>query len=386
MRGLWKAFRYSGVGTFCAGIVMVIQGCSLDREGALGLILLLLLQFCSGPVADLGDGDGGATTPPFTLMYYSTNGAVTGVQRANLDGTGSEILICAPACAGPNQSSAFSSILGIALDLNAGHIYIPDDSNALIVRTALDGSGFVNRICRVGPCTGGTVDSEFDQPTDITLDLAAGKMYWVDSSGVVGERVKRANLDGSGSENLVCQAGPCTGGNINADMDSPRGIALDIAAGKMYWTNGNPSNRIMRANLDGSSSENILCNALCAGGEVNAAIDSPTYIALDIASGKMYWTDRSADHIMRANLDGTGSEILICQAACGQINADVNDPRGIALDLARSKMYWANVGSDRIMRANLDGSGSENVLCAAACAGGQVDASVADPEGFKLAF
>jgi len=384
MRHLWKAFRYSGVGTFCAGIVMVIQGCSLDREGALGLILLLLLQFCSGPVADMGEG-GATATSPFTFMYYSTNnGDVTGVQRANLDGTGSEILTCEALCAGPNETSAWSAVEGIALDLNAGHIYIPDDSSAIIARTNLDGSGFVNRICRTAPCTGGTVDSELDEPIDIALDVAAGKMYWVDSSGTFGHRVERANLDGSSGENLVCQTGPCTGGNINPDIENPAGIALDIAAGKMYWTNGNPSGRIMRANLDGGSSENLVCETICAGGEVNASIDAPNYIALDIASGKMYWTDRFADHIMRANLDGTGSEIIICQAGCGQINADVDAPQGIALDLAIGKMYWANSG--RIMRANLDGSGSENILCAAACPGGQVDPNVDEPEGIKLAF
>ena len=55
--------------------------------------------------------------------------------------------------------------------------------------------------------------------------MAAGKMYWTES-GITGtEKTKRANLDGSEVEDLV----------EGLDM---RDIALDVAAGKMYWVGG----------------------------------------------------------------------------------------------------------------------------------------------------
>ena len=72
----------------------------------------------------------------------------------------------------------------------------------------------------------------------------------------------------------------------------------------------------------------------------------------------MYWTDSDwqvdgTDRIQRANLDGTQRRNLT--------NADMRlaVPTGIALDLARGKMYYADTFRDTIRRANLDGSNVE---------------------------
>jgi len=51
MKSLLRMIRYSSIGVFFAGIVSVLAGCT-EREGILGIVLLILLQFCSGPVAD----------------------------------------------------------------------------------------------------------------------------------------------------------------------------------------------------------------------------------------------------------------------------------------------------------------------------------------------
>ncbi len=55
-------------------------------------------------------------------------------------------------------------------------------------------------------------------PDDIDL---AGKMYWTDFDA---DKIQRADLDGANVEDLV------TG------LTDPFGIALDPAAGKIYWT------------------------------------------------------------------------------------------------------------------------------------------------------
>jgi hypothetical protein len=68
----------------------------------------------------------------------------------------------------------------------------------------------------------------------------------------------------------------------------------------------------------------------------------------------MYWTEREAGDIRRANLDGSGQEILV---------RNLSTPLGaIALDLAAEKMYWANLGTNEIQRANLDGTGKEILI------------------------
>ena len=60
-------------------------------------------------------------------------------------------------------------------------------------------------------------------------------------------------------------------------------------------------------------------------GQVNPAA------AADNLTQKMYWTDAIADRIQRANLDGSGVDNLV---------TGVDAPLGIALDLGRGKMYW----------------------------------------------
>ena len=51
---------------------------------------------------------------------------------------------------------------------------------------------------------------------------------------------------------------------------------------------------------------------------------------------KIYWTDNRTDKIQQANLDGTGVEDLV--------TAGIRYPHGIALDVAGGKMYWTDHG------------------------------------------
>ena len=84
---------------------------------------------------------------------------------------------------------------------------------------------------------------------------------------------------------------------------------------------------------------------------------SPTGIALDVAGGKMYWTDRGTDKIQRANLNGSNVEDLL--------TSGLDRPTGLALDMSGGKMYWADTGTDKIQRANLNGSNVEDLLTSA---------------------
>ena len=176
------------------------------------------------------------------------------------------------------------------------------------------------------------VTQGLEDPRGIALDVAGGKMYWTDEGT---EKIQRANLDGSNVEDLV------TG------LRGPDGIALDVAGGKMYWTDTNTTwrgtDKIRRANLDGSNVEDL----------VTQGLENPRGIALDVAGGKMYWTDSRTEKIQRANLDGSNVVDLVTQG--------LEDPNGLALDVAGGKMYWTDTNTyswstDKIRRANLDGS------------------------------
>ena len=168
-------------------------------------------------------------------------------------------------------------------------------------------------------------------PNSIALDIAGGKMYWTD-----GGIIQRANLDGSNVETLVR-------GLVNLST-----IALDVEGSKMYWTDAGTivTAKIQRANLDGSNIEDLVTR--------DQGLDNPIGIALDVSGGKMYWTDYSTDKIQRANLDGSNVEDLVTQG--------LDKLFDIALDVAGGKMYWTDAGTDKIQRANLDGSNVEDLV------------------------
>ena len=158
-------------------------------------------------------------------------------------------------------------------------------------------------------------------PAGVAVDVAGGKIYWTNA-----DKIQRGNLDGSSVETLV------TG------QSDAFGIALDLATGKIYWVDFF-QRVIRRANLDGTTVETL----------VSSGLVGPLGIALDTAGGKMYWTDTVK--IQRANLDGTGIQNLV--------TAGLSQAQGIAIDPGRGKIYWTDNAAHRIQRANLDGT---NVL------------------------
>ncbi len=164
-------------------------------------------------------------------------------------------------------------------------------------------------------------------PADEAEATGPAKMYWTG-----GGSIWRANLDGSGAEEVV----PGVSG-----WD----IALDVGAGEAYLTGGAS---IRRVNLDGGTVEDVV-----------TGLDDTWYIALDVAGGKMYWTEPFAAKIQRANLDGSGVQELILDQDC-LVTANRGCPVRIALDLAGGKMYWNRVLAN-LQRANLDGSEAETL-------------------------
>ncbi len=276
------------------------------------------------------------------------------IQSANLDGSNVETLL------------TFQNFLrlpfGIALDVAGGKMYWTDATRDRIRRANLDGTGN-QLLINTRTVSGDSLAGSATIPRDVALDLTSDppKMYWVDAgtNNVNDGKIWRANLDGSSPEALV------TTGLIN-----PQSIALDVAGGKMYWTdsgtggaNALQDDKIQRANLDGSNVETLLT--------FQNQLRLPRGIALDVAGGKMYWTDIARDRIRRANLDGTEPEDLLNTRTFGgqSLAGSATAPRDIALDLTSDppKMYWVDAGTNnvndgKVWRANLDGSSPEALV------------------------
>ena len=140
------------------------------------------------------------------------------------------------------------------------------------------------------------------------------------------------------------------------------------AADRVYWGGyGASTPRISFANLDGSG-----------GGDLNsglATVDEPFGIAIDLARGRILWANDGGSAISFANLNNTGGG--------GNLNTSgvsVYDPEGIAIDPAIGRVYWTNTpgGPDTgVSFANLNNTGGGGHLNTSG-------ATVNNPEGIAI--
>ena len=203
----------------------------------------------------------------------------------------------------------------------------------------------------------------------MNITIGGGKVYWTAKTSASSGTINSANLDGSGVKEL------------KSIMAIPIGIAVDTTNSLLYWTNSR--GRIQSANLDGSGIQNVMENIrnpndlALAGGNVYwtesnhgsvrfvnlrgqkqirviSTGDDPAG-SLVIGGGKVYWTEKvgeSGGTINSANLNGSGAT---------ELASILSTPIGIAVDTARSKLYWTNARG-RVQSASLSGSSIRNVV------------------------
>jgi hypothetical protein len=243
---------------------------------------------------------------------------------------------------------------GIVVDKEAGHVYwtemgVPSAEDGSIERADLDGGNHVTIVPNGKTFT----------PKQLQLDKRNGRLYWCDREGM---RVMRSNLDGSNIETLVQ-----TGQGAADRMDVARwcvGIAIDVKAGKLYWTQKGPSDaglgRIFRAGLEIPKGESYSSRT-----DIELLFDKlpePIDLDLDIERRVLYWTDRGdpprGNTVNRASVDAhPGSvepEIVFTHLMEGI---------GLALDVPGNRMFMADLGGS-LYTGSLDGSVHKMLLAA----------------------
>jgi hypothetical protein len=170
---------------------------------------------------------------------------------------------------------------------------------------------------------------------------ATGRLFYLEANA---GKIHSANADGSDRKVIL------TGARI------PDGVAVDVEAGHIYWTNmGVPSKNdgsIERVDLDGQNQKTIV---------PEGATFTPKQLHLEKKAGKLYWCDREGMRVMRANLDGSNIETLV-DSSKGDARPGTDQTKicvGITVDPDRGKFYWTqkgpeNAGKGRIFRANIN--------------------------------
>jgi len=254
---------------------------------------------------------------------------------------------------GGNVETLFTpegSVMEIAVDAQNGKIYYTDKiSNYVhIYEASLSGTNKVDLYNASQDPNGAAGTAR-----GIAVDSVGGMIYWTDSSR---SAIYRIPIEGTGSTPtaavpVIENTGPLT---VDQQLDEPGGIALDIEAGMLYstdWSSLDSGEKILSAEIPATASAgpyprwNVMYEKHAAG--------FPMGIALDIPRRQLYWADGDDEKIYRFSMDGdpccTQPETVV------DLTAAPGTFRYIALDLGARKIYWTDSSTGKIQRASMDG-------------------------------
>ncbi len=143
-------------------------------------------------------------------------------------------------------------------------------------------------------------------------------------------------------------AGTYDGSNIRVYVDgvevgsvAKTGL-IDSAPAVLFWIGGNPDSPTSRP-WDGKIDDVRLYDGALSQGEIETLAVGPTSMFT-----KIYWGDNGTDKLQRANLDGSDVEDLITSGI---------SPNGVAIASATGRLFWADEGCCCCVgSADLDGS------------------------------
>lgn len=171
------------------------------------------------------------------------------------------------------------------------------------------------------------------KPTAVAVDYEGDNVYWteVDRAGSKPKgRVMIARADGRYRRALV-----------SAGLESPTGLALDSAAGLLFWSDGGAAPKIEAAWADGSRRRPLVADGL----------RHPSAISWDAAGGFLYWTDSKLDVLEAIRADGTGRRLVTRGLK-----------RPVALEVFGSHVYWLSRDSGELLRLDKFGRGVPIVI------------------------
>lgn len=269
-----------------------------------------------------------------TIYWDNYSAEPQTISVANGDGTGGGLLNL--------TGVVLDDPEGMAIDTVTGRLFVVSSSGGSggkgeILAANLDGSG-----ASVFTAPGALVD----EPYGVVVDPATRTIYWANdgSGGSDNGSIAWARLDGS------------VGGLLNtagATVADPYKIGLDPVNGRVYWGN-NPSVgdiSISYANVNNTGGGNL---------SLSMAPKNIWGFAVDPAAGRLYWTEGNENRFAYSGLLGGNVSILDTTGAL------VDSSYGFAVDPTLNKIRWVNYGNSAdpvngLGFASLSGGGGGNI-------------------------
>jgi len=248
--------------------------------------------------------------------------------------------------------SAISVILLLESASSVEKIIFSDPNDGAIKMMDLDGSNLEDFVTTVTPCklVGESFPSRvrstahwFGRPTGFDLDVNCGQVFVSDWLGGYDNT--------TATEKPNIQSAPISGGNRTvivtaqdvAGIEYPWDVKVDTTNAKVYFAVTGKADldvghyvggKILRSNYDGSDVETLIDNLV-----------EPRGIALDVASGHMYFTERNdglgRPQIRRANLDGSDLKTIARSTEFSGLD-------GLTLDLDARRIIFPEYGLGKI--------------------------------------
>ena len=318
-------------------------------------------------VVDENDDPVSGTTVTFAVTAgggtLSTTSATT-----NNGGRAQTILTLGDAVGDNSVSARVTGIPAVTFTASAGATVLVDASKRAPMYWVGNQNGTLHRL----------VDGDVEDlatavmgVTSIAVDSANGLLYFAVQTGNNKGAIRRSGLNGRNAQTLkeltavpigiaidasgstvywtnsrgriqsIAAEGSAQVANLPSNLANPMAIAL--SNGHVYW--GEPLGRIRRVSLTGNpiTVENIV-----------TGLGEP--LSLAIAKGKIYWLERDAGgggRLQRANLDGSGIQ---------QVKAFASGvPTSLAIDGSDNKIYWTR-STGKIQRSNLAGKFTTDIV------------------------
>jgi hypothetical protein len=209
----------------------------------------------------------------------------------------------------------FDDAFGMAIDTVHLKLYLSDDGAGKIYRCNLDGDSLIE--FRTG----------LSAPDGLAIDFINNMLYWDTDNGI--QRTSLSISTVTNKEDF-----------ITGQTGDPEGVSIDQINHKLYWINYEDNGGLWSINLDGSGQTELITTA--SGGST-LVVNNRLFFDYYVESGNI--------HLKSSNLDGTGMS-TIATGISRLVFALGYEPTS-------NKIYWGDRTAGKILRANLDGTGIE---------------------------